>query len=1117
MANSNLNPLKDYVDPSTVPDMTVDGLSVNKSYGYSTIVKSINTGTSSLVSPQSTKVQPYGQTTLPNKKSGSVSTSYWTSPKAPIGSKSITAVQFQLKNPNSTDITIFNYLSFAIYDVPANWSLYYQDLASGVMRQATDINGNYVGGRTTGGSTSWITIEAFTQPIGTTLIELRLDRNVPVSSQTGSYITGTEYSFELKNLDLKMIATEWNEVPTSSRITSVNALGFTELYAKRQKDSSQIQTPTVRTNTTSPSSYWKSTAQPFGDAIVSLYVDLGSIQTIDSIYLDPLYSGTMCNIYCSIDNTVNTSFYCSRKQGSFLQKDQNNAVSFYFVGPQSFVKNVPGNTGMSVLGSSSTAGLVCPTGMQINGNSSWSMGISFAPSSTANGSTGYLIDQYLSSSSARSVSLSYSHSASTCSFTAKVNGDNVSVSVPKQTYSGSWSNFPYTIVFGFNANTNQIFIFVDYKNNTVASATASTTSPYPVSDYYPIYLGNGYNGVHSANGYLTDFWIKQDIATSSVVNRYINSTRSFINATGPATESRGDYRSLLMSTLNSTNVYYGPDSNYFTAKQWTPVQNSINVRSATYRIPQFVGRYIKIDFTNLSPQVYPLLREYNKTAKFMPHEVLQSFVTRENQISNSPTPNNYLPLSTNGIVNGGIITKGTSNIIQTSLGATTTQVFSGITQFDLNATQLGSGAGTSVKNASSKIIDPTSNHNYSAFLSGVPNADAPTAVTQTTLASFTKPGTHTYENVTLRQTWNQGYFAGLKSIGFYKTNQIVVDDTEYYKDLCTIVPSAVGNNGSIFATSNFTAPVNMPTLFSPGFKANAIGNKLTSLPLMSFTPVSSFQISANTSDWVPALPPDQALMQNLAINSYLTYTNCTSPNQIPSFLLSTGVWSFAPATAGSSYGPKTVSASLSGSNTGMRCSAAARVYLPNTNNGTYQINLYATIGGTTSIVASKTYASVPLQNWTDFEIAWNVPNGVSITNIQAEVLQIDGSVSEIFYLTMLSPFTHPIGWFYSIDGNTFYSVAPGINNPNVYTSLGLLSNVFYIQAVSYSATAQINSVMVKPQYQQNAYTSSVSVDYFPDPRTNEVVGRGSVYDQPMFKLSSHFFPSAYQLANTSLT
>lgn len=54
--------------------------------------------------------------------------------------------------------------------------------------------------------------------------------------------------------------------------------------------------------------FWKSSPQPDPSAVVSLYLDCrnddGTPRLIDKVYLDPVYSGQMLNLYYSLDDTV---------------------------------------------------------------------------------------------------------------------------------------------------------------------------------------------------------------------------------------------------------------------------------------------------------------------------------------------------------------------------------------------------------------------------------------------------------------------------------------------------------------------------------------------------------------------------------------------------------------------------------------------------------------------------------------------------------------------------------------------------------------------------------------------------------------------------------------------
>jgi hypothetical protein len=59
-----------------------------------------------------------------------------------------------------------------------------------------------------------------------------------------------------------------------------------------------------------PNTFWKSAPMPDPAAVTSLYLDVrdegGGSQVIDQLYLDPVYTGSMLNLYYSSDDTVGT-------------------------------------------------------------------------------------------------------------------------------------------------------------------------------------------------------------------------------------------------------------------------------------------------------------------------------------------------------------------------------------------------------------------------------------------------------------------------------------------------------------------------------------------------------------------------------------------------------------------------------------------------------------------------------------------------------------------------------------------------------------------------------------------------------------------------------------------
>ena len=1161
------NPLNDYSDPSKTPTISVDGLSVNTNYAFVGVVDTLAvTNNNSYPSPQ-TGQNNSQQATVLSAKNIPISNGYTNFPKAKQGDPTILGVQFQLNVPNTSNktsinqpqqITFLNYISFSFQDVPANWSVWYKNPLTGVMVQLTDINGNYVGGRTLGQvSKPWTFQEIYCQTIGTSLIEIRLDRNIPIITTLSTQnVFQKPYSFGLGNVNFKLLALDdYSQIPETAILASKNALGLTEQYVKIQHDSSQIQSPFNRTSSQSTTIYWKSEPQPVANAVVCLYVDMASQQAIDSMYLDPLYTGVGMNLYYSNDNTINNIFWCSRNQTFFTQKDANNPISFLNVGEQ--VLGPFGNTRSgAVVQKASNSGLICPGNIQIDGNQSWAMGLQFTPNNLDSGS-GTLINQLFYDNSTNpvntvnTVKLSYAISGKNINFTAIINGISLStVTVNKMNMpTGGWVSPPYTITFGYdNSTPNQygnsppyIYMYVNVSNSL--SNNILTSNPVTVSQMTPLYdyatptsnqnngyvgnivLGNSVPGGSPADGVILNFWIRQDSITQSIFNSYKSNSRFFIDSYGPKTSLRGDYKTLLLARLNNVNCYSGPSSEYYEAKTWTPVQSDLQLRKSTYSLPLINARYIKFEFTNLKGENYQLIEgTANYTYKLFPSDVLAYWSNQEEK-TNGLKLNNYIGLSTQ-TAGAPVSNVGLNNLTF----ATASGNFASRqppTLGTLVSSQTGSVASYAGGNQQSAVIDPTSSSTLLSHLTGSQQNDNSTI--PYLIPKFTQTSVHNYNFQTIKQTWNKAYFVGLKALQFYKRNQSCVDDTEYYYDACINPPGTITSlsNTSIFDSTGATFPFNenvMENEVSNGYLATASGQYIYTLPLTSFSPVSSFQLAANCSDWVSLIPQDQALMTNNN-TSYITTNNCQTLQPITNSLLTSGVWQISPFYPNQNYGIQTqiinnLPTSISDS-IGMRISAAVRFYLPTSSNGTYQLNFYATIDGIQTLIGSKSINAQTMV-WTDLEVVFSIPSIASaIGNFYATFTQTNSQINEPVYVTMFSMFYNPISFAWTFDKTNFFSITSTINDPKGYNSLSASNsyfanaNNFFVRVKAHNSGAQLNSILIAPQYPFNAYTPNANIDYYPDPRTNEVLSKVPVFNQPMFQLPNNFIPASYSLQNTS--
>jgi hypothetical protein len=1137
------NPLNAYVDPSLIPSMSSDGLVINKRYAITGIVDTINTTETVYPAPQTGQSTIQNQTSLINSTPPSLP-GFTDFPKAVQGDTTITGMQFNLQVPSTfnnissvqTQQSIFiNYISFNFWDVPANWTLWYLDPITESMLQVTDANGYYVQGTTTGTNPfNWVFVEANFQTISTNLLEIRMNRNVNATpSANGTNIFANPYSFGVGNVNIKLIGyNDYRQVPDSASLASISSLGTSEEYVKIQRDSSQIQAPVNRTNPLPSNNYWRSQPQPVGDAVVCLYIDMGSSQTMDRMYLDPLYSGVGMNVYYSNDTTVNQPFYCSRRQTQFSQNDSSNPITFLNVGEQLW--GPFGNTKSGAVfpsnSAATNAGLILPNDLQIDGTQNWAMGLQFTPNFGA--STGTLINQ------GSAVKLSYSISGSNITFSAIVNSNTaITQTVAVQTKpSSGWVNPPYTIIFGYDKITESspyVFMYVSINQSVVTNPTTNTvtasTSSNALSDT-TIVLGNNAIGGATANGVISNFWLRQDVINSSIANAYVVSPRPFVNSYGVSSSLRGDYNALLLAPLNNANCYAGPSSEYYEGKSWTPLQGNFSLRKSTYTLPVFNAKYIKLEFTNLKPEPYQLLepsvtRSYNT----FPPAVINYWNELEFSIQNTIN-NNYYPLYTSST--GSPVTNvALGNLTLTTASGNFAQ-YQPPTLGEFNASQTGSAASTQTANQNAAVVDPTSSTSLTSYL------DQNSSFYQTSvpflIPKFYEQGIHNYTSNTIEQNWNQAYFVGLKALEFYKSDPIIVDDTEYYYDTCTSSPGTIVSSNSTSIFDNSDATLQLSNSLNNGVPAGYVNTSITqsqqifTLPLSSFSPVTSFQLAATFSDWVSFLPIDHALFTNNNL-SYITSNNCTIAQQITSWNINSGVYQYSQLKSNLQYGIQTQTISSLPSaildSAGLRISAAVRFFLPSTSQGVYQLNLHATIAGIDTIIASKT-VTPGVNTWTDLQVAYSIPidGSVILTNIYTTFTQTNSNINEPFYVSMFSTFYNPISFAWSTDRTALYAITTTINDSNAYNSVFYVdpahntSSVynFYVRVKAHTYGAYLNSILIAPQYSYNAYTPNASIDYYPDPRTNQVWSKVPTNGQPLFQFSSDFFPAAWSQTNIGI-
>lgn len=278
-----LNPLLTFPDNSQLPEMSVDGIVIDRVYGATGVLDTLKNSTQQQYQdPNSNQINPPGQNTTFNQGSSTV----WYSSLVDDVYNTGFVLSFQFSRT-----TYINYVTFDLLNVPCSWELLE---VSGTY--SPTIGGNLLAQGVVNGTSSqgWVNFEetfpgTYSFGNGTTLA--LVINKLP---------TGTQYSFGVQNFLTKLVVEnianlEVNGTLINSFVTQ-NQFGFIEIFNPVIYNYSNFQVPNQE------NLYWKSTPQPVKDSVVWFTVDLGQTEVINRMYVDPLYTGCSFNLYWSSDN-----------------------------------------------------------------------------------------------------------------------------------------------------------------------------------------------------------------------------------------------------------------------------------------------------------------------------------------------------------------------------------------------------------------------------------------------------------------------------------------------------------------------------------------------------------------------------------------------------------------------------------------------------------------------------------------------------------------------------------------------------------------------------------------------------------------------------------------------
>ncbi len=279
----NLNPLLTFPDNSQLAAMSVDGIVIDRIYGATGVLDTIqNTTSPQYQDPNSNQINPPTTNSLPSQNNSTVWYSTLVDDTYNIGF----ALSFQFNKP-----TYLNYVTFDLLNVPCSWQLLqvsgvYSPLIGGALLAQGIVNGT--------NSQGWINFEEMLPET------YYFDTNINLVLVINKLPTGTQYSFGVQNFLAKLVVEAIENLEINNNIinnfTTQNSFGFIETYTPIIYNYSNFQIPNQE------SVYWKCTPQPVKDAVVWFTLDFGQTELINRMYVDPLYTGCSFNLYWSSDN-----------------------------------------------------------------------------------------------------------------------------------------------------------------------------------------------------------------------------------------------------------------------------------------------------------------------------------------------------------------------------------------------------------------------------------------------------------------------------------------------------------------------------------------------------------------------------------------------------------------------------------------------------------------------------------------------------------------------------------------------------------------------------------------------------------------------------------------------
>jgi len=502
-----------------------------------------------------------------------------------------------------TPVTI-NHISFSLLNVSQNYEVY-MTTPTGVRLIMIDDHHQAVKGTIRSDATDTQTVEwtSINKTVLTTIvskIEVRVQR-------IKSYNTASPFSLGIRDILL--------EYDIHSPGDTVYPLGL-EVDTLGNVVRRQVKqwTPALATDNDSYT-YWKSEPQPSPSAVVSMYMSLynptsaaGKYQPvhIDTLWIDPIYSGCRMNLYYSNDDVMGMLYPQPFRDKSYLTNAK-----------------IVGSKGIDLTSDDGSYHVKTGALMTVEGAVAQSaplpqfgwIGIEMDMGDSMGSPTTIFYGSNADTMTGTNMSLTYDPSTGIFSFDVGGTSSTVVSSDPVSYGSGRRVQIVCSYQNLKTGPTARLIVGIANRVVSDQSVVSSLTGNYPG---FKKLFAKSQELIFGKQGMLREFIIKVGTDTDASMKAFIGDPYSYLmppplndpQRQGRQPKSFLDNAIYVGEYTSGEDGYGGVSEEFYTEKAWTPVWKDWRVERGFYYLPKpILAKHLKFEFSGLTPQPYPMHEE----------------------------------------------------------------------------------------------------------------------------------------------------------------------------------------------------------------------------------------------------------------------------------------------------------------------------------------------------------------------------------------------------------------------------------------------------------------------------------------------------------------------------